>query len=101
MAWTCSRSTRPPASWSSALDQLAGGRVDRAQVHAIDGHAATSELVERARAGDGPAYLICTTYRFHGHHAGDPLNYREKEEVERWRLRDPIERVKRAAVASG
>ena len=64
-------------------------------------HAAASEFVERARRGEGPAYLICTTYRFHGHHAGDPLNYREKEEVERWRLRDPIERVKQAAIASG
>ncbi len=64
-------------------------------------NAAASELVERARQGDGPAYLICTTYRFHGHHAGDPLNYREKEEVELWRLRDPIERVKQAAVDSG
>ncbi|HLZ27393.1 MAG TPA: thiamine pyrophosphate-dependent dehydrogenase E1 component subunit alpha [Chloroflexota bacterium] len=64
-------------------------------------NAAASEFVERARQGDGPAYLVCTTYRYHGHHAGDPLNYREKEEVERWRLRDPIERVKRAAVASG
>jgi TPP-dependent pyruvate/acetoin dehydrogenase alpha subunit len=64
-------------------------------------NAAASEFVERARAGDGPAYLVCTTYRYHGHHAGDPLNYREKEEVERWRLRDPIERVKKAAIASG
>ena len=52
-----------------------------------------AELIERARRGEGPAYLVCNTYRFHGHHAGDPLNYREKEEVERWRLQDPIERV--------
>ena len=37
-----------------------------------------SELVERARRGDGPSYLVCNTYRFHGHHAGDPLNYRGK-----------------------
>jgi len=59
---------------------------------------AASELVERARRGDGPSYLVCRTYRYHGHHAGDPLNYREKEEVERWREQDPIERVKRAAV---
>ena len=44
---------------------------------------------------------MCNTYRFHGHHAGDPLNYREKEEVERWRQQDPVERVKRAAIDSG
>jgi pyruvate dehydrogenase E1 component alpha subunit len=57
--------------------------------------------VERARRGDGPSYLVCNTYRFHGHHAGDPLNYREKDEVERWRLQDPIERVKQVAVERG
>jgi pyruvate dehydrogenase E1 component alpha subunit len=60
-----------------------------------------SELVERARRGDGPSYLVCNTYRFHGHHAGDPLNYREKDEVERWRQQDPIERVKAAVVSNG
>src|SRR5207253_7851471 len=64
-------------------------------------NAQASEFVERARRGEGPAYLVCNTYRFHGHHAGDPLNYREKEEVERWRLQDPIERVKRAAIDRG
>src|SRR5919199_1026955 len=62
---------------------------------------AASELVERARRGEGPAYLVCNTYRYHGHHAGDPLNYREKEEVERWRLQDPIERVKKVALDRG
>src|ERR671933_991655 len=64
-------------------------------------HAAASDLVERARRGDGPAYLVCNTYRYHGHHAGDPLNYRQKEEVERGRLQDPIERVKRSAIERG
>jgi TPP-dependent pyruvate/acetoin dehydrogenase alpha subunit len=63
--------------------------------------AEASSLVERARRGDGPSYLVCNTYRFYGHHAGDPLNYREKDEVDRWRLQDPIERVKQAAVERG
>jgi TPP-dependent pyruvate/acetoin dehydrogenase alpha subunit len=75
---------------------IPGATVDGMDLFAV--HATASELVERARRGEGPAYLVCNTYRFHGHHAGDPLNYREKEEVERWRQRDPIERVKRAAV---
>src|ERR671937_165764 len=64
-------------------------------------HATASELVERARRGEGPAYLVCNTYRYHGHHAGDPLNYREREELERWREQDPVERVKRAIVEQG
>src|SRR5205085_7030533 len=64
-------------------------------------NAAASEFIERARRGDGPAYLVCNTYRYHGHHAGDPLNYRQKEEVDRWRLQDPIEKVKQAVMARG
>lgn len=78
---------------------IPGVTVDGMDLFAVN--AAAGELVERARRGDGPAYLVCNTYRYHGHHAGDPLNYREKEEVERWRLQDPIERVRRAAVERG
>ncbi len=51
-------------------------------------------LVERARQGEGPAFLICNTYRYHGHHVGD-INrgyYRSKEEEEQWKeQRDPIQ----------
>jgi TPP-dependent pyruvate/acetoin dehydrogenase alpha subunit len=75
---------------------IPGVTVDGMDLFAV--HAAARELVERARAGHGPAYLVCNTYRYHGHHAGDPLNYREKEEVERWRQQDPIERVKRVVI---
>jgi len=78
---------------------IPGVTVDGMDLFAVN--ASASELVERARRGDGPAYLVCNTYRFHGHHAGDPLNYREKEEVERWRLQDPVARVKRAALERG
>lgn len=51
------------------------------------------KLVERARAGDGPAFLLCHTYRFHGHHVGDidRAYYRSKEEEKEWKTnRDPI-----------
>lgn len=58
-------------------------------------YSAGRQLVARARAGEGPSYLICNTYRYHGHHAGDPLNYRAKEEVQAWELRDPLDRFKR------
>jgi len=50
-------------------------------------------LVERARQGQGPAFLLCHTYRYHGHHVGD-INreyYRSKEEEQLWRTeRDPL-----------
>ena len=52
-----------------------------------------AELVERARAGDGPAFLVAHTYRYHGHHVGDidRAYYRTKDEEELWRSeRDPL-----------
>jgi pyruvate dehydrogenase E1 component alpha subunit len=66
---------------------------------AIDGqdvkivHAAGLNLVERARRGVGPSFLLCNTYRFHGHHVGDidRAYYRAKAEEEEWKThRDPI-----------
>jgi TPP-dependent pyruvate/acetoin dehydrogenase alpha subunit len=56
-------------------------------------NAATTRLVERARRGEGPAFLVCNTYRYHGHHVGD-INreyYRSKQEEQEWKTgRDPI-----------
>jgi len=53
----------------------------------------TLELVERARKGNGPFFILLNTYRYHGHHVGD-INreyYRSKEEEMLWRKeRDPI-----------
>ncbi len=51
-------------------------------------------LVERARRGEGPSFLLCHTYRFHGHHVGDidRAYYRSKEEEGEWEAeRDPLE----------
>jgi pyruvate dehydrogenase E1 component alpha subunit len=51
------------------------------------------KLVERARRGEGPAFLECLTYRYYGHHVGD-INrtyYRSKEEEQGWRdNHDPL-----------
>jgi TPP-dependent pyruvate/acetoin dehydrogenase alpha subunit len=56
-------------------------------------YAATSRVVERARSGGGPAFLLCNTYRYHGHHVGDIQRtyYRSKEEEQLWiNERDPL-----------
>jgi len=56
-------------------------------------HETARKLVERARGGDGPAFMLCNTYRYHGHHVGDIARdyYRPKEEEMRWRNeRDPL-----------
>jgi acetoin:2,6-dichlorophenolindophenol oxidoreductase subunit alpha len=65
--------------------------VDGQDVRAV--YATTLELVERARGGGGPAFLLCNTYRYHGHHVGDVdrAYYRSKEEETLWRdERDPL-----------
>jgi TPP-dependent pyruvate/acetoin dehydrogenase alpha subunit len=65
--------------------------VDGQDVHAV--YDTTQKLVNRARAGEGPAFLQCSTYRFHGHHVGDidRVYYRPKREEEEWKSqRDPI-----------
>ena len=66
-------------------------RVDGQDVRAV--HEAAERMVDRARHGDGPSFLLCETYRYHGHHVGD-INreyYRSKQEEQMWRTeRDPI-----------
>ncbi len=55
---------------------------------------ATRAAVERARAGGGPSFVECQTYRFEGHYFGEPQVYRTREEVEEARRsRDPIVRL--------
>ena len=70
---------------------LEASSVDGQDVRAVYGIA--QRLVERARRGDGPAFLLCNTYRYHGHHVGD-INreyYRSKQEEQTWKTqRDPI-----------
>lgn len=77
-------------------------RVDGQDVRAVN--AAASTLVSRARRGEGPAFLLCDTYRYYGHHVGDIQRtyYRSKEEEEFWRTeRDPIALLGEWLVAQG
>jgi 2-oxoisovalerate dehydrogenase E1 component len=68
---------------------------------AVDGndvlavHTAAGEAVRRARAGEGPTLLACTTYRTRPHSEGmRDGGYRTREEVEEWRQRDPLKRLR-------
>jgi pyruvate dehydrogenase E1 component alpha subunit len=66
-------------------------KVDGQDVRAV--YAAAKNLVDRARRGEGPAFLVCDTYRFHGHHVGDVNReyYRSKQEEQKWKSeRDPV-----------
>ncbi len=72
---------------------LPGVGVDGNDVLAV--YEAAAEAVRRARAGQGPTLIECTTYRTVGHYVGDPgTGYRPKEEIDRWRARCPLERFK-------
>ena len=67
---------------------------------AVDGmnpvvvEAAARRAVDSIRAGNGPYFLECRTYRFRAHSMFDAQLYRTKEEVELWKERDPIVRMR-------
>ena len=68
--------------------------VDGMDVDAVYDVAAAS--VARARAGTGPSFLECRTYRYFGHHTAErtmSLTYRTEAEIEAWRARDPVAAV--------
>ena len=85
---------------TTAGDILARGTAFGVHAESVDGqnvravHAAATKLVDRARRGEGPAFLLCNTYRYTGHHVGD-INreyYRSKQEEQEWKTqRDPIQ----------
>ena len=65
--------------------------VDGQDVRAV--YAIAKDFVNYSRAGEGPCFLLCNTYRYAGHHVGD-INreyYRSKQEEQKWKSeRDPI-----------
>lgn len=70
-----------------------GVRVDGNDALAV--FAATRKAAERARGGGGPTLLELVTYRILGHTSSDdPTRYRDESEVQEWRDRDPIQRLR-------
>lgn len=55
---------------------------------------AADEAFDRAKNGKGPTFLELKTYRFRGHSMSDAEPYRNKEEIEKYKKRDPILLVK-------
>jgi hypothetical protein len=60
-----------------------------------------AEHIRLAREERQPTLVEAFTYRYRGHSAADPEVYREKEEVEEWQRKDPIENFARRLVEDG
>jgi TPP-dependent pyruvate/acetoin dehydrogenase alpha subunit len=78
---------------------ISGTRVDGMDVCAV--REGVREGIRQAREEQRPTLLEAFTYRYRGHSAADPEVYREREEVEEWREKDPIETFSRRCVEAG
>jgi 2-oxoisovalerate dehydrogenase E1 component alpha subunit len=75
-------------------------RVDGNDLFAVVGE--VRKAVERASRGDGATLIEALTYRMGGHSTSDDPNaYRGPEDLEAWKPRDPVERVRRHLMGRG
>ncbi len=86
------KQTVVPIAQRAAGFGFRGIRVDGNDVLAC--HAVTEAALQQARDGGGPMLIEAVTYRMGAHTTSDdPTRYRETDEVEAWRAKDPIDRV--------
>ncbi|MGD1993219.1 MAG: thiamine pyrophosphate-dependent dehydrogenase E1 component subunit alpha [Anaerolineae bacterium] len=78
---------------------MPGVSVDGNDVTAV--YQAAREAVERARAGEGPTFLICRTSRIRGHEEGDPQAYRDPEDLKNALAGDPVARYREHLLKEG
>jgi 2-oxoisovalerate dehydrogenase E1 component alpha subunit len=93
--------------------QVAGSIAKRAEGYGFSGYEidgndvlavyeTAREAVDRARRGDGPTLIEAKTYRLTAHSSDDDdRRYREREEIEEWRLKDPIVRFEKYLQENG
>ncbi len=93
---------------STSLKQI----VDRAEGYDIPGFIADgmnfrevrdklTEVVEAIRQNSHPAFVEIRTYRYRGHSMSDPASYRTKDQLEKYRLDDPITRLRAQLTREG
>lgn len=113
MIFMCEHNTYSEFSPSTTV--TAGEISDRARafgipVSVVDGNdvlavaEASAAAVARARNGDGPSFIEAKTYRIHGHIEAEVHflsgTYRNEDEIEDWRQRDPIDRMQKHLLAA-
>jgi pyruvate dehydrogenase E1 component alpha subunit len=77
-----------------------GKTIDGNDVETV--YEATRAAAEKGRRGAGATFIECMTYRWDGHFGGDPgTAYRSKEEIEAWKQRCPIKRLKEKLIREG
>ena len=114
MIFMCEHNTY--SEFSPTATVTAGELADRAKAFGmpttvVDGNDVTEiwkaagEAVERARNGAGPSFIEARTYRIHGHIEAEvhflSSTYRDDAEIEQWRQRDPIDRLRTQILSSG
>ena len=93
---------------STSLKQI----IDRAEGYDIPGEIVdgmnfrevrdkVAEVVDSIRKEAHPAFLEARTYRYRGHSMSDPASYRTKQELEKYRLDDPITRLRAQLTREG
>lgn len=77
-----------------------GKTIDGNDVEAV--FEATEQAATKGRKGGGPTFLECMTYRWDGHFGGEPgTAYRTKEEIDSWKQKCPIKRLKENLIQEG
>jgi acetoin:2,6-dichlorophenolindophenol oxidoreductase subunit alpha len=105
------------SEFTPAAEVTAGRIADRARAFSmpaaeVDGNDVTDvwraagEAIGRAREGGGPSFIEARTYRIQGHFEAESFvlgtgRYRDPDEIEAWRQRDPIARFRSALTSSG
>jgi pyruvate dehydrogenase E1 component alpha subunit len=97
----------PVSKWTTSERMARFGELYGMPGAAVDGNdimavrKAVQEVVDRARAGGGPALVIADTYRWRGHSRSDRNRYRTKEEIKEWQEKDPISRFRKVVAEEG
>lgn len=89
----------PDISRHAESYDMKGVQIDGNDVESV--YTTTATAVDAARNGAGPTLIECLTYRWRGHYEGDPERYREPEEVETWKEKDPIVRLEDRLKSAG
>ncbi len=91
--------SEPDLALKAAAYRVPSWAVDGMDVLAVAD--AARRAADAVRAGGGPHFLELRTYRFRAHSMYDPDRYRDRDEIERWKQRDPLPALAAALVARG